>query len=606
MPLRASLHLCAGLLLLSVLASGCGSTGGAASSYRDQHPLPTDTMRVNAPEIGGYGGRFVIGQTVGPKVFNAMLANEQSSTDVTNLLFTGLTDFDNGTQQDGPLLAKSWELAPDGLTWTFHLRRGAQFSDGHPISSEDVLFSFMLAYDPVVNAPVQALIKMDGKPFELSAPDSYTVVIKTPAPNALLIPFAGAVRIMPKHVLEGPFKAGTYSSTYGVNVSPDSLVTSGAFRLKQYVSNEKTVLTRNPYWFGVDAGGHRLPYLDELVFLIVPDQDAADLKFRAGEVDAVDDVKPENYKWYEDNQKQGSFTLYDLGPGLNTNMFWFNLNRVRKATAGKKVGDLYVDPVKYAWFNDLRFRKAISMAVDREAMIPSVFFGAAVKNWSTSTPGNKAWYSPDIKKFDYDLEGSKKLFASMGWKDKDGDGVLEDTKGHPISFSIKTNSSNKLRVAMGNFIKDDLAKVGVKVTLMPVEFNSLISNLRENYDYESILLGLQSGVPPDPAMGQNVWRSSGRTHYWNVSQPRPETPQEARIDQLVDQNISTNDTAVRHATWKEIQDTVNDQCWLIWLPALTVKVPVRDRFGNVQPSVIPHRILWNIDRVYVKARAGRA
>src|SRR5262249_41781600 len=144
--------------------------------------------------------------------------------------------------------------------------------------------------------------------------------------------------------------------------------------------------------------------------------------------------------------------------------------------AGKKVGDIYVDPVKYAWFNNPTFRRAVSEAIDRDALITSVFFGDAVKNWSTSTPGNKLWYTADVKKYDYNPDDAKKLLASLGWKDMDGDGVLEDSHGHPISFTMKTNSDNKLRVAMGNFIKDDLAKVGIKVVLAPVDFNTLITN----------------------------------------------------------------------------------------------------------------------------------
>src|SRR5207247_1001490 len=189
--------------------------------------------------------------------------------------------------------------------------------------------------------------------------------------------------------------------------------------------------------------------------------------------------KPENYRWYADHQKQGDFTLFDLGPRLSTNMFWFNLNKVRKQVKGKKLGQIYVDPVKYAWFNNRDFRRAVSMAIDRDAMITSIFFGSGVKNWSTMTPGNKLWYSSNVVHF----------------------------------------------------------------------------------DYEGILVGLESATPPDPGMGNNVWRSSGRTHYWNMTQPKPETPAEARIDQLMDVIVGTTDLNVRKPAWQEIENTVNDQCW---------------------------------------------
>src|SRR5207237_717756 len=159
-----------------------------------------------------------------------------------------------------------------------------------------------------------------------------------------------------------------------------------------------------------------------------------------------------------DHQKEGNFTLYHLGPAMTTNFFWFNLNVVQpplpreKRTSTKPLGEPYTDPVKYAWFNNVVFRRAVSMAVDRDAMIPSIFFGHGVKNWSDATPGNKVWYHADLVHDDYNLAESKKLLASLGFRDSDGDGVLEDTHGHPISFAMRTNADNKLRVAMANFI----------------------------------------------------------------------------------------------------------------------------------------------------------
>lgn len=590
---------------LGFLVSGCGGQRGeAAGNFKDTHPLPADTMTVATQEIGTYGGRFVIGQTSAPKTFNAIMANETSSTDVTQLLFTTLVDFNNGTQQDIPMLAKSWDVSPDGLTWTFHLRQGAAFSDGHPMTAEDVLFSLEAAYDSTLHPSIQDLLVINGKKIEASAPDAHTVVMKIPSPYALMFPAIGSLRIMPKHVLQSAFQKGEFAAAYNSSISPDSLVTSGPWKLKQFAPGEKTVLTRNPYWFGVDGKGHRLPYLEELVFLIVPDQNAAALKFQAGELDGLDNVRPEDFQSYEDRQKQENFTLYDLGPSLNTNFFWFNLNKVRSATPGKKVGQPYIEAYKYTWFSNPVFRRAVSMAIDRDGIIKSVLFGEAVKNWSTSTPGNKTWYWPEIPRYDYNLEEAKKLLAGLGWKDKNGDGILEDANGKTVSFTMKTNGDNTIRMKMCNFIKDDLAKVGIQCIPTGVDFNTLITNVRQDFQYDAVLLGLQTGVPPDPGMGQNVYRSSGLTHYWNIKQPKPETPAEARIDELVTANVGTLNMAERRRTWNDIQKTINDECFVIWLPTINTKLPVRNKFGNLQPVVIPHRLLWNIDRVFLKAKGA--
>jgi peptide/nickel transport system substrate-binding protein len=447
---------------------------------------------------------------------------------------------------------------------------------------------------------VQDLLKIGDKFYEVSAPDDYTFVVKSPVPTAILLDAVGSVPIMPKHVLEGPFKAGTFASAYNVGTPPDQLVFSGPWRVTRYVPGERTVLGRNPYWYGVDQERRRLPYLNEMVYVVVPDRDAADLKFRSAEIDAIDYVKPENYGWYADNQQRGNFTLYDLGPDLNTNFFWFNLNTVKKPTPGKKIGEPQADRVKYEWFKNPLFRRAVSMAIDRQAMIPSVFFGEGHKNWAIATPANKVWYSPDLVHYDYNPEESKKLLASLGFKDADGDGVREDARGHRVSFTLKTNSDNTLRIGLANFIRDDLAKVGIDVVLAPADFNTLITNIQSDFQYDAILLGLQSGVPPDPGMMQNVYRSSGLTHFWNLTQVKAETPEEARIDRLMDEIVTVQDVNARKKAYKEVESIVNEQGWFIWLPIANQKVPVSNRFGNIQPSILPHRIIWNNEYIFAK------
>ena len=600
------MHALAAAAALSIAAAGCGGQGGASSAFRDTHPLPADTMTVPTAEIGHYGGRFVLAQTSGPKTFNPMVANENSSVDVCDRLFASLTNFDNATQHDYPELARGWDVSADGRTWTWHLRRGACFSDGHPITSDDVLFSFAVAYDSTLHPAVQELLKVNGQKFEISAPDSYTVVTTIAAPYVLMSDAIGSLRILPKHVLEPAFKAGRFASAYSVSTPPESLVTSGAWTLKQYVPNEKTVLTRNPYWCGVDAQGHRLPYLDELTWLIVPDQNTAALKFQSGDLDGLDDVRPEDYASYEQNQAKGNYTLYDLGPSLNSYFVFFNLNRVTKAAPGKKVGAPSVGPVKYAWFSNPGFRRAVSMAIDRDAIIKSVYFGQGVKNWMPITPASKTWSNDSIRGPDFDQEGARKLLASLGFKDRDGDGVLEDAGGHKVEFTITTNTGNNVRVQILNFIRDDLAKVGIQCTPSPLDFNTLLNNVRVSFDYDACLLGGSGGVPPDPGMVQNVWRSSGATHYWHVKEPKPDTPAEAEIDRLVAANVATTDLAERKRTWDRLATIVNEQTFVVWIPSTRLKVPVRNRFGNVQPTVIPHRLLWNIDRVFVKTRGMRA
>jgi peptide/nickel transport system substrate-binding protein len=591
-------------LAFILAVGGCGGTQRPKPAARVEIPLPPDTLQFDAPELGAYGGRFVIAQTSDPKSFNALLANDQPSNDINHLLFVGLTEFDNQRQQTVPELAKSWEHSADGRSWTFHLRRGARFSDGHPITSGDVLFSFGVAYDDSLHPALLDLLQVNGKRFELSAPDSYTVQIRAAAPMALFETLVGAVRIMPRHVLETTWRHGAFASAYSVATAPEQLVSSGAWKLGRYAPGERTVLVPNPYWFGVDRAGRRLPYLDQVVFEIVPDQNTAALKFQAGDVDAVDNVKPEDYGIYEREAKSGGFTVYDVGPSLQSNFLWFNLNRVRTPAPGRVVGEPVVGRTQYAWFSNPVFRRAISHAIDRDAIIRGPYFGYGFKNWSTMTRGSRQWYTPAIVGDDYDPEAAKHLLASLGMRDRDGDGTLEDSGGHRVTFTLKTNAGAQTFVAMDNLIRDDLARVGIEVVPAQVDIKTLITNLRSDFDYQAITLGLGSAVPADPAMAPNFYRSSGATHYWNVRQPAPETAAEAEIDRRFETLAGSLDPSVRAACWKRIQEIMNQQCFVIWLPSQMIRLPARNGFGNLQPLALPHRLLWNIDRVFVKGHGG--
>lgn len=591
-------------------AAGCGGVGGPAR-FVDRHPLPADTMTVRMRELGAYGGRFVVGATSSPKTFNPHMASERSSNDVCNLLYVSLADIDYPTQQDFPLLAKSWNWSADRCTLTFALRRGLRFSDGHPLTSADVAFSFAVAADTSVGAgTAEGLAITDERtgerhPFTFRTPDSLTFVVATSRPYALLLSATSAVRILPRHVLEPAWKAGRFASTYGVDTPPESLVTSGPWRLSEFRDGEKVVLARNPWWHGVDARGRRLPYLDEVVFLLAKDQDAAALRFRAGELDGLDNVRPEDYASYAAAQQAEKFTLHDIGASFNTSFLWFNLNRAKPGMEGRRPGEPMVGATKYAWFSRREFRRAVSMAIDRDAQIRGPFRGEGVKNWSTMSPGNPRWYDPEIRGLDYDPEGAKRLLASLGWKDRDRDGFLEDDGGQTIAFTMHTNADNTMRKEMLNLVRDDLAKVGIRVDAAPLEFNTLTSHMRSDLEYDAILLGQGSAVPAEPGMGQNTWRSSGLLHYWNIRQEVPATPEEARIDACMDRIVYDTDEPARKAAWRELMGIVNDQCWLVWLPTQEIKLPVRARFGNVDPSPMPHRILWNIDRVFVRPGSER-
>ena len=288
---------------LALLAGGGGDPAKAADPY----PLPVDTMTVAMDEPGMRGGRFVVGATSSPKTFNPLVASESSSLDLISQMFVGLTDIDYRTQADIPALARSWKVSRDGRTVTFRMRRGACFSDGRPITSADAIFSYGVAMDTTVHSVLRDALVLQvagaDRPYTFSAPDSFTLVATAPGPDALMLSHISSVRILPRHVLEGAWRAGRLASAYTTSTAPESLVGSGPWRLQSCAPGQLCVLERNPYWYGVDARGQRLPYLDQLVYRVAHDQDVASQMFHAGELDGLDNVKAEDYAQYRDEQK---------------------------------------------------------------------------------------------------------------------------------------------------------------------------------------------------------------------------------------------------------------------------------------------------------------
>ncbi len=597
--------------IVGLLLVGCGGGGKSKSAYVDHLPLPAEPLVVPMDAAGQYGGRFVAGATAGPKTFNPIMANETSSNEIIQMMFISLTDIDYRTQADIPMLARSWEISPDGRTVTYHLRRGAMFSDGHPITSEDVIFGLEVIMDPVVHPSMQDGLMMEsgGKtmPFTFSAPDSYTVVVQTPWLDAVVLAHVANLRIVPKHILEPLFKAGQFPSAYNTATAPESLITSGPWKLKAYAENEKTVLERNPYWFGVDAQNRRLPYLDELVFRVAKDQDVAAQMFHAGELDGLDNVKAEDYAKFEADSKTKAFVLHDIGTSYNTHFIWFNLNRVRKAEPGKKLGAPKTEAHKYAWFSNPEFRRAVSYAIDRDALIKGPYYGYGVKGWGIITQSNTPWYDSTLTAADLDRDRSKALLDKLGMKDRNGDGVREDASGRDVSFTMIFNGDNKMRSSMATLIQDDLRQVGIKLVPTGLDFNTLVAKTRSDQGYDACLLGLGSAVPSDPGMGANFWKSTGGTHYWNMKQPegKPDTPAEQRINEAYARNLGTRDVVARKAGYHDMAQILNDEAFVIFLPTQLMRIPVSSRFGNVHPSAMPHRILWN-SQVIFQSRPPKA
>lgn len=559
--------------------------------HRDS-PIPADADTAQCP-IGEYGGRVLIGALGDPKTLNPIVSSETSSRDIISRLFSGLLGYDNISQELIPGLAKSWELSDDNLMLTFHMRRGVEWSDGTPLTAYDAEFTYRALYDPRVENSLADIMRVNSEPFNGTAIDSFTFKVTIPSTFAPFVLWAGgAVPIMPKHILEPQLEAGTFDSAYNVSWPADQLVTCGPYMLEKYDSGVKTVLRRSPNYWRVDRNGSRLPYLDRIIHVTVRSTETEMLMFQTGNLDMMTVSRLADLPILERDAGLRGYIIENLGVAMGQNMFWFNLNPGTNAE-----GRPFVAPHKLAWFSDVRFRKAMSHAVDKTGISDTVFNGLAEPLYGPETPANKFWYNPNLVKYDYDLDVARAYLDDMGLVDRNGDGVREDNNGNPVEFTMITNTGNDQRELIGNILKDDLAKIGVKVNFNPIEFNTLIVKIDNEYDFECCLLGLTSG-DTDPSSGMSVWLSSGRMHQWYPSQPQPATEWEARIDELMNLQMATLDRDKRKEYYDEVQYIISDMCPYIYLVSPEIFVAYNKKFKNMRPSILQHRLLWNIEEVW--------
>ncbi len=554
-------------------------------------PVDADTSKCSP---GVYGGRVLIGAVGDPKTFNPIVASESSSRDIIERLFVSLVNRDNITQEIIPGLASGWDMSPDNLSITFHIRRGVVWSDGVPFSAYDVKFTYDAIYDPKVQNSLSDVMRVNGKPFQYAVVDSFTFRVSIPEPFAPFLMWAGSVPVLPRHVLEPELKAGRFDAAYGVGTPPEKIVGCGPYLLEKYEAGVKTVLRRNPVYWRVDRAGNRLPYIERIIHVSLRSQETMLLNFQSGNLDMIDTVKPSDVPLLERDAEKRKYRVTNLGPTMNQNMFWFNLND-GKTPEGKP----FVDPWKLKWFRDVRWRKAMAHAVDRDGIIRTVFDGLAQPEYGPESPANRIWFNPDIVKYDFDLKKSAAYLDDMGLRDRNGDGVREDEEGHPVEFTMITNTGNDLRELIGNIIKADLAGIGVKMVFSPIEFNTLVVKIDNEYTYECCLLGVGGG-DPDPSSGTHMWLSSGRMHHWFPNQKKPATEWEAELDRLMNLQITALDRQKRKEYYDRIQYIVSDQVPYIYLVTPQAFVAAGTKFMNLTPTILSHRLLWNIDEVWVK------
>jgi peptide/nickel transport system substrate-binding protein len=576
------------LVRIVLVLAGAISVISVAHSQQD---APKEDLLALSGEPGRAGGRLVVSLRAEPKTLNPVLALDAPSREVISAMQADLVHINRSTQRTEPALAKSWAVSSDGLEYTLRLRQGLRFSDGQLVDADDVLFTFRVYLDESLHSPQRDLLIVGGKPIAVRKVDAYTLVFRFAQPYSVGERVFDSLAILPRHLLEKPYQEGKLGQTGSLSAPASQWAGLGPFRVKEYVAGQRLILERNPFYWKKDTNGYRLPYLDELVFLFVPSADAQVLRFESGETDMISRLSAENFSVL--SRQQQSYAMLDAGPGLEYNFLFFNLNDL-----GEKSGPEMA--TKQKWFREVKFRQAVSAAVDREAIVRLVYQKRGTALWGPVTPGNLRWADTAIAHPERSLEQARRLLRELGfrWTNQTSDEpLLVDPDGKAVEFSILTSSSNADRTKMATLIQDDLKQLGMRVQVVPLEFRSLIDRITQTKQYDACVLGLIS-FDADPNSDLNVWLSRGATHLWNPLQAHPATPWEAEIDRLLDAQLTATSYEQRKKLYDRVQEILAANQPMIFLASPDILVGAKKIIGNFHPAVLEPYVLWNVEQLY--------
>ena len=552
-----------------------------------------DFLQTQAP-VGKFGGELIL-STIGegPKTFNPCNSKDATSSSMAGMLYDGLVTTEPRTGEVIPLLAKDFEVK--GNDYIVHLRHGVKWSDGKPITADDVMYTYQeIIFKGLGNPSSMENMKVEGKLPSIEKIDDYTVKFTTPKPFA---PFLRQLSnpIVPKHYFKPYSDKGEseFNAFLSPNTPPEEIVSNGAFKLKEYVAAQRVVFVRNPDYYKINTKNERLPYLDKVVYMIVGDTNNEILKFEAGELDLLS-IRGENVARYKLREPDSDYKIYNLGPDTGTLFLLFNLNN-RKDSDGK----WYVNPIKQKWFSNRDFRAAVDWAVDRKNMVQNIAKGVA-KPLFTAESLNSIYLNKYIKGHPKDKKVAEDSLKKAGFYNKNG--ILYDSDGNRVEFDLYTNAGVLEREALGVMIKQDLEDLGMKVNFKPIEFNTLVNKLSNTNDWDMAIMGL-TGSPLEPNDGKNVWKSTGPLHLFNQ---RPQNYKvddrlewEKELDEIFELGAQKLTFEERKPVYDRYQTIIYNQKPIIYLYSPIRIAAIRKKFKNVFPTPLSG-LVYNLDELYIE------
>lgn len=488
-----------------------------------------------APSLAQDDGLIIVEGNFGgdPQFLNPILASDTASSRITGFLYPGFLNANVETAVISPYdppfasggLVQDWTVDETGTVYTFNLRDNLVWSDGTPITSADIMYTWgaiQAGSQGIVDTQLSYVIDPSGESgiLDVTAPDEHTVVVTMASPECTSLSNAGVLVPVPSHVLPSDY-AELNDAEFNLNPT----VTGGVFNFSALNPGEQVALVANPNYADAPEGGVGPA---GFIYRVVPDQTVLVEQFIAGETNVIDGPAVARRAELRELGDAGERQVYPF-PGNAWDYFAMNFADPTNPQNGLDADGNLIDQGTHPVVGDHAVREAISRAMDVDAIAAAALFGEGSRMTSFVIPSSWA-YASDLPVISFDLDAANALLDEAGWTDDDGDGVREyhgsntdvTPEGTPLAFTLYTNEGNGRRTQIGTLIQDQLSDAGIQVDFQTIDFNTLL-DIMDSQTFDTFILGWRNGWPDDPdatqlftAQADVVGGGSNNTSYYSA------------------------------------------------------------------------------------------